>query len=109
MLLADGAAAAGVERVSLRLLIVARQSGPRLHRDCGHAADAEVPSDHVAGGGESTIRCDCITEHRAHKDIVWDLIPDWRSLARERYLRVGIPGQHFVVDFYGLRRVERLR
>ena len=69
MLLADGAAAPGIERVSLRSRVVARQSGSRLHRYCGHAADAEIPLDHMGGGGESTIRCDCITEHRAHEDL----------------------------------------
>jgi hypothetical protein len=92
MLLADGAAAPGIERVSLRSRVVARQSGSRLHRYCGHATDAEIPLDHMGGGGESTIRCDCITEHRAHEDVVRDLVPDWRGPARERYHRVGIPG-----------------
>src|SRR5262249_3417931 len=86
MLLADGAAAPGIERVSSRCRVVVRQSGPRFDRYRGHAADAEIRLDHMVGGGERTIGCDCIAEHRAHEHIVRDLVPHWRSPARQRQL-----------------------
>ena len=82
--LADGAAASGVERISLCTRIVMRQRRPRLQRNRGHASDAKVHPDNMSRASEGAIASACITEHGVYKDIVRHLVPDRWSTACER-------------------------
>jgi hypothetical protein len=103
------AATAGVERVAVSAGIIFCQSGARLDRHGGDAADMRFVMQYVIRARERAFGRRRIAESGVDQHIVGRFIPQGRRVGLERGGDLRHPGKFLIRDRHRLGRVERLR